>query len=106
MTEHAVANGMSVVVDDDLEVVQVEHDQGKRGLAAGGPAQLALQALLEEAVVVEAGEAIRERLLLTGDQTLEHHQAVDGLRRKHRQQVEVRLGVAAGVGGVDAERAA
>jgi hypothetical protein len=37
---------------------------------------------------------------------LEHHQAVDGLRREHRQQMEVRLRVTAGVRGVNAERAA
>ena len=80
---------MAVGVIDDLEVVEVEHDQRKWRFAAGGPAQLPLQAFLEETVVVETGEAIGEGLLLARDQALQHHEAVDGLRGEHRQQVEV-----------------
>src|SRR5260370_21182949 len=40
VTKHAVAHGMTVVVVDDLEVVEAEDDQGYSDLAAGGAAQL------------------------------------------------------------------
>src|SRR5207248_11649372 len=88
-----------------FEVVEVEDDQGQRCLAARGAAQLALQALLEEPIVVEARETVGQGLLLAGQQALEHHETVDGLGGEHRQQVKVRLGVTTWLGGVNAERA-
>src|SRR5213593_883601 len=106
MSEDAVTDAMAVVVVDHLEVVEVEHDQGKRCLAAGGAAQLALQALLEEPVVVEAGETVGQGLLLAGHQPFKHHETVDSLSGEHRQQVKVRLRITTWLGGVDAESAA
>ena len=46
-----------------LEVVDVDHEQGQRLLEALGAGHLGREALLEEAVVVEAGEAVGARLL-------------------------------------------
>src|SRR3989449_5648483 len=106
MSEDAVTDAMAVVVVDHFEVVEVEHDQGKRCFAPGGAAQLALQALLEEPVVVEAGETVGQGLLLAGHQPLEHHETVDSLSGEHGQQVKVRLRITTWLGGVDAERAA
>ena len=87
MPDDPVAHRVAVRIVDDLEVIDVEHDQREGRLAPGGPAQLSLEVLLEEAVIVEPGEPVGERLLLAGDQPLEHDQAVDRLRRQHRQQV-------------------
>src|SRR6266851_1373810 len=54
MLDDAVAHRVAEGVVDDLEVIQVEHDQRQGRFAAGRAAELTLEMLLEEPVVVEA----------------------------------------------------
>ena len=55
---------MAVDVVDALEVVDVQHQHADRVARAAGPGQLGPQALVEVAVVVEAGERVGLRLVL------------------------------------------
>ena len=64
--QHVVADGVAVDVVDALEVVQVEHHERDGRLLGARPQQLAAQALVEGAVVPEAGERIRLGLQLPG----------------------------------------
>ena len=56
--EDGVPCYMVVLVVDLFEVVDVEHDQRERMPIAAGPCELACQRVSEEAVVVEAGQAV------------------------------------------------
>ena len=60
--EHLVAGAVAVDVVDALEVVDVEHEHGNRVMRAADPVQLGPEAVVEVAVVVEAGERVRLRL--------------------------------------------
>ena len=55
---------MAVDVVDALEVVDVEHEHGDRVVRAARAVQLGAQAVVEVAVVVEAGEGVGLRLQL------------------------------------------
>ena len=61
LREHAVPRRVSEAVVDPLEVVDVHQAERQRACLLFGVQQLALQSLVEVAVVAEAGEGIRER---------------------------------------------
>ena len=61
--QQLVARRMALVVVDDLEVVEVDEQQGDRHLVAPVEVQLPIELLLEGAVVAQAGEAVVERVL-------------------------------------------
>ena len=61
--ERLVALRVTVRVVDLLEVVEVEHDDAERAAGGRRGLDLAPQALLRTAVVEQAGEAVRGRLL-------------------------------------------
>ena len=62
--EHLVALAVAADVVDALEVVDVEHQQRDRVVRAAGAVQLRAQALVEVAVVVEAGQRVGVREVL------------------------------------------
>ena len=64
LDEHLVAGPVPVHVVHALEVVDVEHEHGDRVVRAARARQLGAQALVEVAVVVEAGQRVRLRLVL------------------------------------------
>ena len=64
VAQHLVAGAVAVDVVDALEVVDVEHQHGDRVAHTAGARQLGAQPLVEVAVVVEAGERVRLRLVL------------------------------------------
>ena len=57
-----VAGGVAAGVVDGLEVVEVDEDQPERGLTRSGGVDLALERLLEGAVVAEPGDDVAERV--------------------------------------------
>ena len=61
--EQAVAGRMALAVVDDLEVVEVDEQQRDGHLVATVELELAVELLLERAVVAEAGEAVVQRVL-------------------------------------------
>ena len=61
LREHTVPRRVSEAVVDPLEVVDVHQAERQRACLLFGVQQLALQSLVEVAVVAEAGEGIRER---------------------------------------------
>ena len=76
--EDLVADRVSADVVDALELVDVEHRQRHRVAGAAHAHQLGPQALVEDAVVVEAGEGIRLCLVL---QPRAYLRVVEGQRR-------------------------
>ena len=76
-TEHLVAGAVPVHVVDALEVVDVEHQHRDGVVNAAGTAQLGAQALVEVAMVVEAGERVCLRLML---EPRAHVRVVEGER--------------------------
>ena len=64
LDEHEVAEAVAVDVVHPLEVVEVEHEHGDRVVRPARPVQLGAKAVVEVAVVVEAGEGVRLRLQL------------------------------------------
>ena len=93
--EEAVAGGMAFAVVDDLEVVEVDEQQRDRHLVASVELQLAVQLLLEGAMVAEAGETVVQRVLaglavehlelrLRPGQVVEGLQEASGRRRRRR----------------------
>ena len=66
--EHPVAHLVAVHVVDALEVVEVHQHQRQAALAAAGALHLGPQALVEGAVVGEAGQRVDRRALLRGRQ--------------------------------------
>jgi hypothetical protein len=64
LDQELVAGRMAVDVVDALEVVEIEHQDGDRVARARGARQLRAQALVEEAVVVEAGQRVGLRQML------------------------------------------
>ena len=61
--QHLVAGRVAVDVVEALEVVDVEHQQ-RDVIDVGSPLQLCAEALVEGAVVVEAGQRVGLRLVL------------------------------------------
>ncbi len=57
-----VAGGVPAAIVDGLEVVEVDEDQAERDLAGPGGVDLALECLLERAVVAEPGDDVAERV--------------------------------------------
>ena len=64
VAQHLVAGAVAVDVVDALEVVDVEHQHRDRVVRAARARELGAQALVEVAVVVEAGERVGLRLVL------------------------------------------
>ena len=62
-SEEFIAHRVAVLVVDLLEVVDVDEQQGERGLVAGRVLELATQLLLERPVVAQAGQAVEQRVL-------------------------------------------
>ncbi len=75
--EDLVADRVAADVVDALELVDVEHQQGDRIAGAAGAHQLGAKALVEVAVVVEAGQRVGLRLVL---QTGAHLRVVERQR--------------------------
>ena len=67
-----VAHRVTEAVVDQLEIVEVEHQERERMPVATRPRDLVAQALPEEAVVVEPGETIDGRLPFDGLLLLAH----------------------------------
>jgi hypothetical protein len=92
LREHLVADRVPEDVVDLLEVVDVDHHDGDVLVRRGGACELAAQALVEIAVVVEAGERVGLRL------ALEMGADVGVVERERRgiaeplRQLELRLG--------------
>ncbi len=61
--KQAIAGRMAFAVVDDLEVVEVDQQQRHRHVVATVEVELAVQLLLEGAVVAQSGETIVERVL-------------------------------------------
>ena len=61
--QELVAGGVALAVVDDLEVVEVDEQEGDRDLVAPEEVELAVELLLERAVVPEAGQPVVERVL-------------------------------------------
>ena len=81
--EDAVAEQVAEGVVDELEVVEVEHEHAQRPPRALGPDDLLAEALVHEAVVVEAGERIAVRevaRVLVEPRVLERHRRLVGHR--------------------------
>jgi hypothetical protein len=64
LAQHLVADAVAVDVVDALEVVDVEHQHRDRVVRPARAGQLGAQALVDVAVVVEAGEPVCLRLVL------------------------------------------
>nr|GEU28405.1 hypothetical protein [Tanacetum cinerariifolium] len=62
--QHFIARAVSIRVVDGLEVVDVDHDDGKLLAAAGSQADLLVQHFIEKPPVVEVGQRIAYHLLL------------------------------------------
>ena len=81
--QHPVAEEVAERVVDELEVVEVEHHHAQRPTAALRPDDLLAQALVQEPVVVEAGQrvAVGELArLLVEPRVLERHRRLVGHR--------------------------
>ena len=59
--QHPVAHGMTVLVVDPFEMVDVEHDHRQFTATALDPGHFGGQALLEIATVVDTGQRISDR---------------------------------------------
>src|ERR1035437_6018603 len=80
--EHDVADRVALGVVDPLEVVEVDDEDGERGVETFGEGQLLAEAVDEEAVVVQPGEVVDACLALDhGDEAvaLQREASIDDL---------------------------
>ena len=86
--QHLVADGVAVLVVDQLEAVEVEVDDRERLVGPLGPAELALQQVVEEAAVGQPGEVVVERLPLGALEEADHDVEQQGDGHGRRQEVQ------------------
>ena len=84
--QHAVAGGVAGEVVDRLEVVDVDQRERQRALVPGGAGDLGVEALLEGAVVGEAGQRVGERAALEQPASAEDHAADDREDRRGEER--------------------
>ena len=108
LAQHAVTCGMSEAVVDPLEVVDVDQAEGEGLALLLGQRQLALQALVEVAMVTEFRERVGEREAHRAvweiwdlDRPLEADAAVSALTAQGRRAAALRLDVGQ-IGSFDA----
>ena len=64
LAQHAVADVMTVLIVDSLEVVDIEQNQGEGTIVAASALELEIQQLFAATTVADAGKRVSLRLIL------------------------------------------